>query len=256
MGVQTRDGVIHGCTLVLLPVALLCGLARGSVHAATGPVGDATIETTMNPPLANFMPGTPKSDNPAAGAFTGNPLWAVPLRVLSMTRERPLFSPSRRPAQANVAVTPLQQVRELPRPTEPDHPTLTLLGTIVGKTQSIGIFVDQVAKNVIRLKTGQNHGGWTLRAIQGREALFEKNQREAILVLPARNAADTGASVPTLIPAMGRPGDTWTDGDGQLIGPPGPQRTEADGRPFAPPPATWVDGDGQKISSPPALFRK
>src|SRR5258708_33146709 len=28
---------------------------------------------------------------------TGNPLWAVPLDALSMTRERPLFSPSRRP---------------------------------------------------------------------------------------------------------------------------------------------------------------
>ena len=118
----------------------------------------------------------------------GNPLWAIPLGELSETQARPLFSLSRRPAAAPVAVA-------LPAPPphagppskrEPDHPLLTLLGTIVGASVEIGVFIDETSHDVIRLKVGEAHDGWTLRAVVGRAAIFHKDgDRAATLALPA-----------------------------------------------------------------------
>jgi general secretion pathway protein N len=228
-----RDDLILGYSFFsLVLVALVCGHSQACALAATGPVDGAAIETTINPPMARHTPDVATPGQPAAPVLTGNPLWAVPLRSLSITPGRPLFSPSRRPPPPAVVAAPPKPPAPPPppKPAEPDHPLLTLLGTIVGETQSIAIFVDDVAKNFIRLKTGQDHAGWTLRAIQGREATFAKGQREATVVLPARSAT---ASAP--VPVAGRPGD--------LLRP---------GTSLPPAPSTWRDGDGQLIAPPPA----
>ncbi|MGA2257288.1 MAG: hypothetical protein ABSG53_21745, partial [Thermoguttaceae bacterium] len=211
-----------GCSILgLVLVAIVCGYSTACALAATEPVDGAAIGTAINPPLADRILDAPAPDKPAAPVLTGNPLWAVPLRALSITRERPLFSPSRRPpAPAMVAAPPAPHARPAPKPGEPDHPLLTLVGTIVGKTQSIAIFADEVAKNVIHLKTGQDHAGWTLRAIQGRQATFDKDRREATLALPARSAAQTGPAIPGPAPVMGPPQGSWVDGDGRHVSPP------------------------------------
>jgi general secretion pathway protein N len=144
-----------------------------------------------------------------------NPLWAVPLSALSATREHPIFSPSRRPpappavAAVNVPAPPP------PKPVEPDRPLFTLVGTIVGGRGGIGVFLDQ-ARNVVRLKTGQDHDGWTLRAVRGREATFDKDRRTATLSLPAPGTERPQAALPVGAPM----GGTWMDGDGQMIAPP------------------------------------
>ena len=136
----------------------------------------------------------------------GNPLWAIPLGELSETQARPLFSLSRRPAAVPVAVA-------LPAPPphagppskrEPDHPLLTLLGTIVGESVEIGVFVDEATHDMIRLKAGEVHDGWTLSSVVGRTAIFQKDgYRAATLVLPApeaeRNANDHTAP-PVVLP--------------------------------------------------------
>jgi general secretion pathway protein N len=249
LSARVRDDLIRACSFFsLVVVAVVCGHSQACALAATGPVDGAAIETTINPPMARHTPDVATPDQPAAPVLTGNPLWAVPLRSLSSARERPLFSPSRRPPPpAIVAAPPKPPAPPAPKPAEPDHPLLTLVGTIVGETQSIGIFVDEVAKSVIRLKTGQDHAGWTLRAIHGRQATFEKDQREVTLVLPARSA-----TVAALIPVAGRPGNTWKDGDGQLISPPPSARMSGNGAPPGPLPTTWRDGDGQLVAPPQA----
>jgi general secretion pathway protein N len=168
-----------------------------------------------------------------------------------MTRERPLFSPSRRPPPSVVVANPSVQPARPAKPAEPDRPLLTLIGTIAGKTQSLGIFIDQVTKNVIHLKTGQDHAGWTLRAIEGREAIFDKDQREVTLALPVRGAARPGdSSVTAAIPVAARSEDVWMDGDGQLIGLP-PHAKDSFAAPAASP-SVWTDGDGQVIAAPAA----
>jgi hypothetical protein len=215
--------------LGVLALAVSSGLLAASTWAATG-VLDAAPEGIS--PLGSTFSGTINPDKPGSAALAGNPLWAVPLSVLSMTRERPLFSPSRRPIAPAVAAAPIVPRGPPPKPPEPDHPPLTLVGTIVGQAESIAIFADQVSKNFIRLKTGQDHAGWTLHSIFGREATFERGDREATLALPARSSpsettaatssARFGAARHALPPPPPPPAQaaTWRDGDGQLISPP------------------------------------
>ncbi len=206
----------------------------GAIGAAVGPGGDQPPAVTLRP----------------ARRAAGNPLWAVPLRLLNVTRERPLFSPSRRPpAVATVAVhSPGPQPAA--RPGSPDHPLLTLVGTVIGKQQGIGIFFDQAGKKVISLKTGQGYGGWTLRAVGDRDAVFERHHRKVTLTLPPRSATDQSA-----IPIVSAAAGTWMDGDGRMIGP--PPASSGSGSlvtPSLPSQATWKDGDGQLIAPPPVQF--
>lgn len=122
----------------------------------------------------------------------GNPLWEVPIKNLTATRDRPVFSPSRRPPPPVVAVTP----HVPPRPPEkPARPQLTLLGTVlsaaeegraVNAADGIGVFLDQTNSIVVRLKTGDYHNGWFLRSVQGREATLQKDRETVVLALPTR----------------------------------------------------------------------
>lgn len=263
---------------------MACGYCLPSALAATGPIGGTAVEATIDRRIVEPTPGASRPDKPAAGALERNPLWAVPLKSLKRTRERPLFSPSRRPPPpVAVAAPPAPPGQPLLKPVAPDHPLLTLVGTIVGETQSIGVFVDQVTKDVIRLRTGEGHAGWTLRAIHGREATFEEDQHEATLVLLAHGAPDQEAAsvaAPPPVPAQsagvrmdsngrptspppppsmyaaGKPGvappSAWLDGDGQSISPPSPPSKYAAAKPGVAPLSTWLDGDGQSAGPPPS----
>ena len=124
------------------------------------------------------------SDVPVDSAKTqgslgrGNPLWTIPLPSLSATRERPLFSPSRRaPAAA-------QSSAKSASPPLSTRPPLALVGAIAGETDGIAIFLDQTTKGTIRLKTGESHLGWTLRLVKGREAILQKELKTAIFTIP------------------------------------------------------------------------
>jgi hypothetical protein len=192
----------------------------------------------------------PKRSGPVAGAPTpgGNPLWSLPLSALPVTRERPIFSPSRRPPPPPVVAAPYvppPSPPPPPKPAEPDHPLLTLLGTLAGDSQGVGIFANDSDKSTLRLRTGEDHEGWVLRSVRAGEAVFEKGDRTARLALPPiGSAGQTSASAPPF-------GNTWRDGDGQLITAP-PRRVQT---PASPPAAplrnTWLDGDGQLIAAPP-----
>jgi hypothetical protein len=110
-------------------------------------------------------------------------------------------------------------VRPPPRPPEPDHPLLTLLGTVAGTTEGFGIFIDDATKSVVRLKTGEGHAGWILQSVQGREVTFDKDKRTATLSLPAPGAEEGDRAA--LASSAGQPGsDGWVDGGGQIVGPP------------------------------------
>jgi len=128
-------------------------------------------------------PGTPGD----AARLRGNPLWAVPMRELSATRDRPIFSPSRRPASPPAVVQAPPQLPPPPplKPKEPDHPRLTILGTVLGGSDSIGIFMEEATSNVLRVHAGQVYAGWVLRALTRREAIFEKAEALVTLHLPA-----------------------------------------------------------------------
>jgi general secretion pathway protein N len=147
----------------------------------------------------------PVRANPAAPS--GNPLWALPLDHLSATGERPIFSPSRRrPVPMTYEVAAAEPPKLVRTPPEPTRPPLLLVGTIIGESRQIGIFLDETTKQTVRLSTGEGHGGWMLRSVDSRGVQFEKGERAATLVLrpPEQGRVPGSEAVPTaeLIPPV------------------------------------------------------
>jgi hypothetical protein len=157
------------------------------VKPAASPVRPAPAEpvTTVR---AVAPPATP------ARTPSANPLWGIPLSRLSGTRDRPIFSPSRRPPPAAVASEPVA-VKPPPRKKEIEPPQLSLVGTIVSGDEGFGIFIDQATKAALRLKVGEDYQGWKLRSIQGREVTMDKDQRTAVLALPQPGAGPSSGEV-------------------------------------------------------------
>lgn len=170
--------------------------ALGCVLATCPVAGAADAPASVDAPAVTSA--APARDS-AAKLQGGNPLWGVPLRQLSATRERPLFAPSRRPPPPPVAAIVAPKIAPpAPKPAEPEKPQLALVGTIAGEGESIGVFVDQAARAVVRLKTGENHNGWVLRGVQKREVTLEKGREKAVLALPEPDQKRSGPGSPAL----------------------------------------------------------
>jgi hypothetical protein len=183
-----------------------------------GPATAVSSETAFGPEQTTGLP------KPIVGAKeepdVGNPPLAVPLSVLPETLTRPALSPSRHPPPSAVLIAlPAAPTKaDPPSKSEPDHPFLTLVGTIVGRSMEIGFFIDDESQDVIRLKTGQVHGGWVLRSVSGRAANFERgDHREATLALHDRGTGPTPPSPVAANPATERVGIRGND---RMTGPP------------------------------------
>ena len=121
--------------------------------------------------------GLPDNSAKQAPLGRGNPLWSIPLASLTATKERPIFSPTRRAPPSVMKPTSAH----VPPAAQPP---LALVGAIAGENEGIAIFLDGTTKDIIRLKTGESHAGWTLQSVKPREAIFQKEQKSAILMLP------------------------------------------------------------------------
>jgi general secretion pathway protein N len=185
------------------PVSTLAGPALAAVlmlgaidaRGANPPVTLDLPPSNVIPAPVEIVPGAPivapeqqrptqRPNEPA-----GNPLWAVPLSTLTATRERPLFSPARRaPAPAVAGPVAMVPPPAPPAPAAPERPQLILVGAIASDTEGFAVFLDQATNSVVRLKTGQDHGGWVLRSVKGREATLEKDKQTTTLALPIPGA--------------------------------------------------------------------
>jgi hypothetical protein len=116
----------------------------------------------------------------------GNPLSRVPINSLSATRERPLFSVSRRPPPPPPA--PPASIAKPSPPAEPERPRLTLQGTAIGKPRDIALVFDETAKGSVRLHVDEAAEGWYLRSVDRRTVTVEKDSRIVVLSLPAPGA--------------------------------------------------------------------
>lgn len=112
-----------------------------------------------------------------------NPLWSTPLAAMTATRERPIFSPTRRPPPAIVPVSFQPQ----PPIDQPGRPLLALVGAIAGETDGFAIFLDETTRAIVRLKTGESHSGWTLRSVQARQATLQRGPQTITLAIPTAN---------------------------------------------------------------------
>jgi hypothetical protein len=190
---------------VALLLATALGLPAATVALPTDGLDLETSQRADTPSLSQVwdQPAAPASvvivrpPEAAAAApertLSPNPLWEIPLSSLSATRERPIFSPSRRPPSPAVAAAPPPSAPAAPKPPRVERPQLQLVGTVAGDGESFGIFVDQATKVALRLKIGDDYQGWKLRAVQGREVTLECDQQTTILRLPQPGGAISSA---------------------------------------------------------------
>jgi general secretion pathway protein N len=188
---------IKHCSPVIALLATALG-ATAATHALPTDDSDLyasrgtdlqSMSTVSDPPAKpeQIVVVQPPEAQPAAPAraLSPNPLWEIPLSNLSSTRERPIFSPSRRPPPVLIAAPPTPPAPP-PPPKSPrvERPQLSLVGTVSGDDEQFGIFVDQTSKAALRLRIGEDYQGWKLRTVQGREVTLQYEQQTAILTLP------------------------------------------------------------------------
>ena len=196
----------------MIGLALLPGLAAGWVavsHAATSATMDILPSDVTGVPerveVGNLKPLTGQKRDAAKPPASGNPLWSVPLSVLTATQERPIFSASRRPPPRALAGPPIQPV-DVPvaKPVEPERPALALLGAVVGDNDAIAVFLDRTNQKIVRLRSGDAHAGWVLSSVLGREVTLKKAEQTEVLTLQRPDGAGS-AGVPGMLAIPGVP---------------------------------------------------
>ncbi|MGC2776753.1 MAG: hypothetical protein WA418_14090 [Bradyrhizobium sp.] len=169
-------------------LARLCLISCCCVLATASAIGIAR-------PAGLEVSGAVDAEQPAAGAQdspvaqrtpsrTGNPLWGIPLEQLSATRERPIFSPSRRPPAADAGPPAIAAAPVVQEPTPPERPQLSLVGTVVNGDNGLAVFLDQGSKMPLRIRTGADYQGWTLRQVEARSVTLQKGEDFAVLSFP------------------------------------------------------------------------
>jgi general secretion pathway protein N len=207
--------------LSLFAVAVV--LAAQPLHAVervgaplTAALEDAPSVSAPSAAPATGWPAMAATPAPAPTA-PGNPLWGIPLRSLSATRERPLFSPSRRPLAPVIAVAPAPVAPPAPTattvaPAEP--PPLTLVGTVVGADKRIAILFNSTTRQVTHVREGEEESGWRVRLVSPRSAVVEKDAMSVTLDMPNPGEGPTVGEAPAA-------GDDTPDGDVPNPGTPG-----------------------------------
>lgn len=120
-----------------------------------------------------------------------NPVELQPLQQLTATHERPLFSPSRRPPPKMVAPT---VARQEPPPAPPaPPPSVVLLGIVSenGEGRAVIRAADKrPADKVVRVRTGDDVGGWTVDKVEPRRIVLTQGERSVdfVLFVPAEKS--------------------------------------------------------------------
>jgi hypothetical protein len=140
-------------------------------------------------PIAEQLPVAHKDAGAQQPPPGGNPLWGIPISKLDATRERPIFSASRRPPLPPVVAERVTAAPPPPKPAEPELPLLTLVGTAIGQPKNVAVVLDRTTKTLVRLHVGEAASGWILRSVDSRAMTVEKNSQTATVALPAPGSA-------------------------------------------------------------------
>ena len=173
--------------MIRLCACVIVAMGAFSVNEAIGQAAGATLREKaagQTSPNTEQPPGARKE----AGARPppgGNPLWGIPISALDATRERPIFSASRRPPMPPVVAERVAAAPPPPKPAEPEQPLLTLVGTAIGKPKNVAVVLDRTTKTLVRLHVGEAVSGWILRSVESRTMTVEKNSQTVTVALPA-----------------------------------------------------------------------
>lgn len=170
-------------------------------------LGPSLVEPQAEPGIG---PAATRREPPSPGTS----LWALPpLEALSATRERPIFSATRRPPA--VAAPPSFVDAEPPpdvAPAPSEEPPLELVGTVVGAADQVAIFVKSAERAVVRLRVGETDSGWTLVSVEPKTTTLEKADRQVTLALPAPGSTRVADAEPMFESADQSSGMPMPDG--------------------------------------------
>ncbi|WP_316232264.1 hypothetical protein [Bradyrhizobium sp. SZCCHNR1051] len=203
-----------GCCSVLA-----VGSAFGIAHSTGLDVSEAvSAEQPSGSAQASSIAQRPPSR-------TGNPLWGIPLEQLSATRERPLFSPSRRPPPTDVPPPAVVAAPVVQEPSVPERPQLALVGTVVNGDRGLAVFVDTSSKTPLRIRTGADYRGWTLRLVEARSVTLQRGEDVTVLTLlptpaqPTNSANESSAQMPSTptAPPLAQAGPPFLSPESRLL---------------------------------------
>lgn len=116
-------------------------------------------------------------------AVLDNPVAALSLDKLSATRERPLFSPSRHAPRPPIVASVRASVEVLP------PPSIELHGTIINADDALAVIVSRADNQTMRLRLGDEIGGWKVVVIDQRKLVLSRDERVAEFTIFAGKSA-------------------------------------------------------------------
>jgi hypothetical protein len=114
---------------------------------------------------------------PAQSFALDNPQAAHPLAELAATRDRPLFTPSRRPP-----APPVVARVAAPPPPPPSPPDIALYGTLVDRDGASAI-VRKGSEKPIHVRVGDQVDGWAVTEIGERQIVLALDERSATFAM-------------------------------------------------------------------------
>jgi hypothetical protein len=111
-------------------------------------------------------------------AVLSNPVVAQSIDSLSATRERPIFSPNRRPPARPAAAPPPLVRRADPAP-PPSPPGVVLLGVVIGVDTARAFVRSEPPDKTLRVGIGDDIGGWKVSQIERHELVLSLGDRSA-----------------------------------------------------------------------------
>jgi len=114
------------------------------------------------------------------GGGLSNPLWSTPLDTIAATRDRPLFTQSRRPPPLAEA----QPANDSAPSLGPGAPPFSLVGTVVGDHEKFAVVLEAGSQNVLRLPLGASASGWRVAEVAARSVTLTRGPQSVTLELP------------------------------------------------------------------------
>jgi hypothetical protein len=127
------------------------------------------------PLCALVLSAEPARVETASPAGVVNPLAAPSLDRLSATRERPLFTPSRRAAPP--PPTPVASTAPIEPAAGP--PRIALVGVVISVQGPRAVINDMALNKIVRVRLGDEIDGWIVRQIDERLLVLSRDDRSA-----------------------------------------------------------------------------
>jgi hypothetical protein len=154
---------------------------RAMSVAALALIAPSPVSAADDPPLGQ-------------GEVAASPLAGQKLERLSATRERPLFSPTRRPPPAPPAIV------QGPPPPPPPPPDVALLGVVMDGEQARAVIRTSPADKMTRVTIGDDVGGWKVAQIEGRKLVLSLDGRLATFMMFSGNSAKSAPRSDAVLP--------------------------------------------------------